>query len=95
MYWPLDGHQCITMWMPLVDIVPSMGGPDLRHRLARRGALSDVTISDASEAHFDALIAERGFALAEPQPMRPVTRPSTRGGRSTGRAETPPRRCGR
>ena len=61
MYRPLDGHQCITMWMPLVDIVPSMRWADLRHRLARRGALSDVTISDASEAHFDALIAERGF----------------------------------
>ena len=70
MYWPLDGHQCITMWMPLVDIVPSMGGLTFATGSHAEGALSDVTISDASEAHFDALIAERGFALAEPRPMR-------------------------
>ena len=70
MYWPLDGHRCITMWMPLVDIVPSMGGLTFATGSHVFGALSDVTISDASEAHFDALIAERGFALGEPQPMR-------------------------
>ena len=70
MYWPLDGHQCITMWMPLVDIVPSMGGLTFATGSHAEGALSDVTISDASEAHFDALIAERGFAHAEPRPMR-------------------------
>ena len=67
MYWPLDGHQCITMWMPLVDIVPSMGGLTFATGSHAEGALSDVTISDASEAHFDALIAER-----KPATMRAV-----------------------
>lgn len=70
MYWPLDGHRCITMWMPLVDIVPQMGALTFATGSHADGPLSDVTISDASEAHFDALIAKRGFPLAQPRAMR-------------------------
>jgi hypothetical protein len=69
-YWPVDGHRCITMWMPLVDIVPEMGALTFATGSHADGPLSDVTISDASEAHFDAIVADRGFALAQPLPMR-------------------------
>lgn len=69
-YWPLDGHRCVTMWMPLVDVVPEMGGLTFASGSHLDGPLSDVTISDASEAHFEQVVAERGFALAEPRPMR-------------------------
>jgi hypothetical protein len=69
-YWPVDGHHCTTMWMPLVDIVPEMGGLTFGTGSHVDGPLSDVTISDASEAHFDAVVADRGFALAQPLPMR-------------------------
>ena len=70
MYWPLDGHQCITMWMPLVDIVPEMGALTFATGSHAHGPLSDVTISDASEAHFESVIAERQFPLTVPRPMR-------------------------
>lgn len=70
MYWPLDGHRCITMWMPLIDIVPQMGALTFATGSHADGPLSDVTISDASEAHFESVIAQRGFARAKPRPMR-------------------------
>lgn len=68
MYWPLDGHRCITMWMPLCDIVPEMGGLTFATGSHLSGPLSDVTISDASEAHFESILG--GFPLAAPRPMR-------------------------
>lgn len=70
LYWPLDGHRCVTMWMPLVDIVPEMGGLTFATGSHVDGPLSDVTISDASEAHFERVIAERRFPLAAPRAMR-------------------------
>lgn len=72
MYWPLDGSRCITMWMPLIDIVPEMGGLTFASGSHESGALSEVSISDASKAHFESVIAPRGFELAAPRPMRAV-----------------------
>ena len=81
MYWPLDGRRCLTMWMPLVDITPSMGGLCFATRQPRRRRRSsDVHISDASEEHFDRLLAERRCPLRRAGARcAPATRPSTRG----------------
>src|SRR6476469_1128831 len=70
MYWPLDGSQCLTMWMPLVDITPAHGGLAFATRSHADGPLSDIGISDASEEHFDRLVAERGLVVDEPVAMR-------------------------
>lgn len=70
MYWPLDGHRCLTMWMPLVDITPDMGGLCFASGTDAEGPMSDVTISDASEEHFDRLLADGRFPVREPVPMR-------------------------
>lgn len=70
MYWPLDGSRCITMWMPLCDIVPEMGGLTFASGSHESGALSEASISDASEAHFESVIAQGRFELAAPRPMR-------------------------
>jgi len=70
MYWPLDGSRCLTMWMPLVDITPAHGGLAFASRSHADGPLSDIGISDASEEHFDRLLAERGLAIDEPVAMR-------------------------
>jgi ectoine hydroxylase-related dioxygenase (phytanoyl-CoA dioxygenase family) len=70
MYWPLDGSRCLTMWMPLVDITPAHGGLAFARGSHVDGPLSDIGISDASEEHFDRLVAERGLAVDEPVAMR-------------------------
>jgi ectoine hydroxylase-related dioxygenase (phytanoyl-CoA dioxygenase family) len=70
MYWPLDGRRCLTMWMPLVDITPAMGGLCFASGSQAAGALSDVHISDASEEHFARLLADGPYPLAEPVAMR-------------------------
>jgi hypothetical protein len=70
MYWPLDGSQCLTMWMPLVDITPAHGGLAFASRSHLEGPLSDIGISNASEEHFDRLIPELGLSVDEPVAMR-------------------------
>lgn len=70
MYWPLDGRRCLTMWMPLVDVTPDMGGLCFASGTSAAGPMSDVTISDASEEHFQQLLADGRFAVSEPVPMR-------------------------
>ncbi|GGM90610.1 phytanoyl-CoA dioxygenase [Terrabacter tumescens] len=70
MYWPLDGSRCLTMWMPLVDITPDHGGLAFATGSHADGPLSDIGISDASEEHFDRLLAERGLVVDEPVAMQ-------------------------
>ena len=70
MYWPLDGARCLTMWMPLVDITPAHGGLAFATGSHVDGPLSDIGISDASEEHFDRLLAERGTRVDEPVAMQ-------------------------
>jgi ectoine hydroxylase-related dioxygenase (phytanoyl-CoA dioxygenase family) len=70
MYWPLDGSRCLTMWMPLVDITPAHGGLAFAAGSHVDGPLSDIGISDASEDHFDRLLAERGTPVDEPVAMQ-------------------------
>jgi ectoine hydroxylase-related dioxygenase (phytanoyl-CoA dioxygenase family) len=70
MYWPLDGSRCLTMWMPLVDITPAHGGLAFAVGSHVDGPLSDIGISDASEEHFDRLLAERAVVVDQPVAMR-------------------------
>ena len=69
MYWPLDGLRCLTMWMPLVDITPERGGLCFASGSHTGGPLSDIGISDASEEHFDTLLADGRFPLSPPVAM--------------------------
>ena len=61
-YWPLDTENTITMWMPLVDVTPDMGGSMTfvsgSHRL---GYLGEYAISDDSDAAFEEMLADRGL----------------------------------
>lgn len=69
MYWPLDGSKCLTMWMPLVDITPDMGALTFAAGSHLDGPLSEIHISDASEQHFEALLADGRYPLSNPVPM--------------------------
>ena len=66
LYWPLDGRRCITMWMPLIDVVPEMGTMTFAEGSHRAGRLGDAAISDESEADFARLVDGGGFGLGGP-----------------------------
>ena len=61
-YWPLDTDRTITMWMPLVDVPPEIGSMTFVAGSHQMGDLRGHRISDASDAEFSRLIAERGLA---------------------------------
>src|SRR5690348_5550301 len=48
-YWPLDTHNTITMWMPLVDITVKMGMLTFASGSHQAGADFQHEISDASD----------------------------------------------
>ena len=62
-YWPLDTDRTITMWMPLVDVPPSIGTMTFVSGSHRLGYLGEYSISDESQAAFEAMIAERSLPL--------------------------------
>ena len=70
LYWPLDGTRCITMWMPIVDVTPDMGVMAFASGSHLTGTLSDVTISDDSDADFDTQLADGRYPVSEPLAMK-------------------------
>lgn len=68
-YWPFDTDLTITMWMPLVDVAPEMGGLEFASGSHRERALAEHVISDASDAHFAALLADGRFPVVGTGPM--------------------------
>jgi ectoine hydroxylase-related dioxygenase (phytanoyl-CoA dioxygenase family) len=69
-YWPLATDHTITMWMPLVDLDPSMGIMQFASGSHTEGYLGDMEISDASEARFREFVREQGYAITQGQPMQ-------------------------
>src|SRR3954449_1175199 len=62
-YWPLDTDRTITMWMPLIDVPPTIGTMTFVSGSHRLGYLGEYSISDESEAAFASMIADRGLPL--------------------------------
>ena len=58
-YWPLDTDRTITMWMALVDVPEDIGSMTFVTGSHRMGDLRGKRISDASDAEFATMIAER------------------------------------
>lgn len=69
-YWPLDGTQCVTMWMPLRPVHPGMGQMTFADGTHLGGPLGAELISDASERSFSHVVAERGLPLSDPGAMQ-------------------------
>jgi ectoine hydroxylase-related dioxygenase (phytanoyl-CoA dioxygenase family) len=69
-YWPLDGTRCITMWMALRGVDPTMGQMTFADGTHLQGSLADALISDESERELGRLVDERGLSLTEPRPMQ-------------------------
>lgn len=66
-YWPLDTEHTVTLWMPLVPVTIEMGPMTFASGSQRLGKLSDLPISDASEAAFQAAVDAHGLHSTEPE----------------------------
>jgi len=62
-YWPFDGDETITMWMPLIDIPAEIGTMTFASGSQRLGYLGSYEISDQSETIFRQVIQERHLEL--------------------------------
>lgn len=62
-YWPLDDDRTVTMWMPLVDVLPEIGSMRFVSGSHTRGPLGEYGISDTSDAAFAAMIEREGLTV--------------------------------
>ena len=62
-YWPLDTDNTITLWMPLVDIRPSIGTMTFGTGSHNLGYLGEFEISDESDRIFEQMIADNNMKL--------------------------------
>jgi ectoine hydroxylase-related dioxygenase (phytanoyl-CoA dioxygenase family) len=69
-YWPIDTHNTITMWMPLVDIDEEMGMLTFASGSYVNGAVFNHEISDESESLFDDYVAKKQFDISRAKTMK-------------------------
>lgn len=62
-YWPLATEHTVTLWIPLVEVVPEMGPMRFASGSHRLGSLGDFPIGDESQREFDRLVAEKGLPV--------------------------------
>jgi ectoine hydroxylase-related dioxygenase (phytanoyl-CoA dioxygenase family) len=62
-YWPLDTHNTITMWMPMIDLSKDMGTMLFASGSHHKGPLADIAISEESDRLFERLVREQAFPL--------------------------------
>lgn len=68
-YWPLEDGRTITLWMPLADVPAEVGSMTFASGSHRLGDLGARHISDSSDAHYEAVVAERGLPLQTHGPL--------------------------
>lgn len=69
-YWPLDTHNTVTMWMPLVDINVEMGMLTFASESYHGGFALNKEISDESEQEFDDIVEEKKYPIARAEEMK-------------------------
>ncbi|HUQ40648.1 MAG TPA: phytanoyl-CoA dioxygenase family protein, partial [Acidimicrobiales bacterium] len=71
-YFPLDGHQALTMWMPLVPVTDEMGGSmTFASGSQRLGYLGNYEISDETEAVLLEVAEREGLPMETHGAMSP------------------------
>lgn len=68
-YWPLDTSNCVTMWMPLIDISVEMGMLTFATGSNKHGLVENLDISDDSEARLEAYVRENKLLISRPEFM--------------------------
>lgn len=69
-YWPLDTHNTVTMWMPLVDINVEMGMLTFASGSYHSGLALNKEISDESEQEFDDIVAKKNYPVTRAEEMK-------------------------
>lgn len=69
-YWPLDTHNTITMWMPMVDIDVEMGMLTFASGSHKNGYAFDFEISDESEAAYNQYVKENAYPISRATAMQ-------------------------
>jgi len=69
-YWPVDTHDTITMWMPLVDIDVDMGMLTFASGSFTDGSVFDFEISDESDNAYDEYVKAKEFEITRAQTMK-------------------------
>lgn len=69
-YWPVDTHDTITMWMPLVDIDEEMGMLTFASGSFTEGAVFNNEISDQSEDLFNIYVRDKKFPITRAKTMK-------------------------
>lgn len=64
-FFPLDGDEIVTMWIPLVPITAEMGSMTFASGSHRLGSLGDLALSDRSERYFRDLVREKAIPLED------------------------------
>lgn len=62
-YWPLETHNTITMWMPLVDVPAEVGSMTFASGSHKLGYIEALEISDQSNAFFNEYVEKAGLKL--------------------------------
>ena len=68
-YWPLSTSNCITMWMPLIDINVEMGMLTFATGSHKHGLVENLDISDESEARLDAYVRDHNLIISQTEFM--------------------------
>lgn len=68
-YWPLDTHNTVTMWMPLVDITVDMGMLTFASGSHKKDFVSRHEISDDSDRELSAYVTENNFPISRAATM--------------------------
>lgn len=68
-YWPLDSHNTVTMWMPLVDINVQMGMLTFASGSHKKDFVFQHEISDDSEKEVSTYVDENNFQVSRASTM--------------------------
>jgi ectoine hydroxylase-related dioxygenase (phytanoyl-CoA dioxygenase family) len=60
-YWPLDGVDTVTMWMPLVPVSEEIGSMTFASDSHKQGYISKAVISDESHRTLSEHIEKKGY----------------------------------
>lgn len=69
-YWPVDTHNTVTMWMPLVDINVEMGMLTFASGSYHSGFALNKEISDESEQEFDDIVTKKEYTVSRAEEMK-------------------------
>jgi ectoine hydroxylase-related dioxygenase (phytanoyl-CoA dioxygenase family) len=68
-YWPLNTHNTVTMWMPLIAITEEMGMLTFASGSHTEGSVRNIAISDESEEALNNYIQKKGYDITRATTM--------------------------